>query len=195
VSQEPDTNDKIKREQISKRMRFEVFKRDGFECQYCGATPPGVLLHCDHIEPVSLGGKTEIDNLITACQPCNLGKSNIPLGQVVQSMADRAAEVIEREAQVAGYQSVLKDRRMRLEADAQEVLEELCERYGRDGIPRADFTSIKRFVDRIGLDSCLEAVEIAASRHRGYRTGFRYFCGICWNRIRAQDGGADGSHS
>ena len=38
---------------ISKRLRFEVFKRDRFECQYCGQTPPAVILHCDHIIPVS----------------------------------------------------------------------------------------------------------------------------------------------
>lgn len=34
-----------KRKSISKKVRFEVFKRDGFSCQYCGATPPGALLH------------------------------------------------------------------------------------------------------------------------------------------------------
>ncbi len=30
---------------ISKRLRFEVFKRDGFVCQYCGNHPPAVVLH------------------------------------------------------------------------------------------------------------------------------------------------------
>ena len=27
---------------LSKKARFEIFKRDGFVCQYCGAHPPKV---------------------------------------------------------------------------------------------------------------------------------------------------------
>ena len=34
---------------MSKKMRFDVFKRDGFQCQYCGSTPPSVVLEVDHI--------------------------------------------------------------------------------------------------------------------------------------------------
>lgn len=170
---------------ISKRLRFEVFKRDGFQCQYCGATPPGVLLHCDHINPVSLGGATDIDNLITACEPCNLGKSNIPLSSVPQSMSERASEVIEREAQIAGYQEILKDRQMRIEADAQEVLELFCDLFHREGISKQEFASIKRFIEHIGLDASLWAAERAYQQYpRSYRKAFPYFCGICWNKIR-----------
>ncbi len=177
------------RKPISKRLRFEVFKRDGFQCVYCGATPPSVLLECDHIDPVSAGGATEINNLVTACQNCNRGKSNIALANVPQSLADRAAEVIEREAQISGYQAVMKDRRMRLEADAQDVLELFCEHFGRDGIPKNDFISIKRFIDKIGLDACLWSAERSFHQYpRSYRRAFPYFCGICWNKIREQYG-------
>ncbi|MEY5098935.1 MAG: hypothetical protein RJA36_1654, partial [Pseudomonadota bacterium] len=62
------------RKKFSKRTRFEIFKRDGFTCQYCGAHPPGVLLHLDHIVALAAGGADDEDNLITACEPCNLGK-------------------------------------------------------------------------------------------------------------------------
>lgn len=62
------------RKNISKRVRFEVFKRDGFACQYCGATSPDVILHVDHINPVAEGGDNDPMNLITSCEPCNLGK-------------------------------------------------------------------------------------------------------------------------
>jgi len=51
---------------ISKKDRFEIFKRDGFKCGYCGQTPPDVVLEIDHIEPVSKGGSDDIWNLITA---------------------------------------------------------------------------------------------------------------------------------
>lgn len=67
------------RKAISKRARFEVFKRDGFKCQYCGKAAPDVILHVDHIHPVSKGGKNDILNLITACLDCNGGKSNVEL--------------------------------------------------------------------------------------------------------------------
>ncbi len=67
------------RKAISKTLRFEVFKRDSFKCQYCGAEAPNVLLHIDHIKPVAKGGTNELTNLITSCMPCNLGKRDIPL--------------------------------------------------------------------------------------------------------------------
>jgi HNH endonuclease len=178
-------NTTIARVAISKRLRFEVFKRDGFTCQYCGATPPGALLECDHIHPVSLGGSTDEDNLITACFDCNRGKSDVPLGTVIQTMAERAAETLERESQIAGYEAVMREKRMRIDADAREILEAFCSEFGRDGIPKRDFTSIKRFIEQIGLDSCIEATEISCNKFRwSYNKAFRYFCGICWNRIR-----------
>lgn len=67
------------RKAISKRVRFEVMKRDSFTCQYCGKSAPEVILHIDHIKPVSKGGNNGILNLVTSCQSCNLGKSNIEL--------------------------------------------------------------------------------------------------------------------
>lgn len=61
---------------ISKRLRFEVFKRDSFQCCYCGRKSPEVVLHVDHVNPVSKGGTNELINLITACIECNLGKGD-----------------------------------------------------------------------------------------------------------------------
>lgn len=42
-----------KREPVGKKLRFEVFKRDKFTCQYCGAKAPDVVLHVDHIQAVA----------------------------------------------------------------------------------------------------------------------------------------------
>lgn len=66
-----------KRKSLTKKVRFEVFKRDSFKCQYCGSSAPDAVLHVDHIEPISKGGDNSIINLITACDTCNLGKSDI----------------------------------------------------------------------------------------------------------------------
>ena len=51
--------------------RFNVFLRDRFACQYCGA---GSDLTFDHLVPRSKGGQTTWENIITACSPCNLRK-------------------------------------------------------------------------------------------------------------------------
>lgn len=60
---------------MSDSIRYDVMKRDGFKCVLCGASAAdGVKLHVDHIRPVSKGGKTEMGNLRTLCERCNLGK-------------------------------------------------------------------------------------------------------------------------
>lgn len=54
------------------RLRVSVFERDGYACRYCGSkTPP---FHLDHVYPVSKGGETTEDNLVTACAICNQKK-------------------------------------------------------------------------------------------------------------------------
>lgn len=59
------------------RLRFKVFRRDGYTCQYCGRRAPEFPLHVDHIVPWSKGGATTLDNLRTACSQCNLGKGSM----------------------------------------------------------------------------------------------------------------------
>jgi hypothetical protein len=65
----------VKRDPISRGLRFDVFERDGFQCKYCGKAPPEVKLVIDHVVPVSGGGKSRLDNLATSCQACNAGKA------------------------------------------------------------------------------------------------------------------------
>ena len=56
--------------------RFNVFLRDRFRCQYCGGGYPSEDLTFDHLIPRSRGGRTTWDNVVTACQSCNLTKGN-----------------------------------------------------------------------------------------------------------------------
>lgn len=53
--------------------RENVFKRDGFKCQYCGTSKE---LTIDHLVPKAKGGKTSWNNLVTACKKCNSRKGN-----------------------------------------------------------------------------------------------------------------------
>lgn len=56
---------------------FWVFLRDNMQCQICGKSPRnGSVLHADHIYPISKGGVTSEENLITLCEKCNLIKHN-----------------------------------------------------------------------------------------------------------------------
>ena len=59
---------------LAHSLRFQVFRRDGFTCRYCGRSAPEVRLHVDHVIAWSRGGTNQIENLVTACEPCNLGK-------------------------------------------------------------------------------------------------------------------------
>ncbi len=82
-----------KRRPISKRMRFEIFKRDEFACQYCGQTPPAVVLEIDHIVAVISGGSSERHNLITSCFDCNRGKGAVALSSPAKTEVIEAMEI------------------------------------------------------------------------------------------------------
>lgn len=53
-------------------IRAAVFERDQFKCTYCAAR--GVRLEADHVLAVSRCGSSTLDNLVTACKPCNRSK-------------------------------------------------------------------------------------------------------------------------
>ncbi len=56
--------------------RRTVLIRDEYTCQYCGATPPRSQLTVDHVLPKVRGGQTTWDNVVCACQTCNLRKGS-----------------------------------------------------------------------------------------------------------------------
>ncbi len=175
------------RKAISTRSRFEIFKRDGFTCQYCGNHPPHVTLHIDHINPVSNGGENDEDNLITSCQECNLGKSDKLLTAIPKNLKDKSEEIAEREKQIKGYASIIQSKKDRIEEEVWQVAAAINKRYA-ESIDRKRFASIKRFIERLDFRSALEAAEIASNKFPAYRRrAFKYFCGICWNRIKERE--------
>jgi hypothetical protein len=65
------------RSRITAGVRSKVLARDGYRCRHCGISADlGAVLHVDHIIPISKGGTSDLGNLQTLCQDCNLGKSN-----------------------------------------------------------------------------------------------------------------------
>ena len=114
------------RKSLSKKIRFEVFKRDNFTCQYCGSKAPEVILEVDHIKPVSKGGNSEIMNLVTSCFTCNRGKGKNKLSDL--SVVEKQRLQIEE----------LNIRRQQLEM----MLE------WRDGIDKLKTTEHSRAIDK-----------------------------------------------
>lgn len=177
------------RKTISKKLRFEVFKRDGFSCQYCGATPPSIVLEPDHINPVCNGGGNEIDNLVTSCFDCNRGKSGNLLTSIPKSLKEKSIEVAERELQIAGYREVMQASLDRIESDLWEVADTLYYNASEIGLRRDWCSSIRMFNSKLDLHVVVEAAEIACSKYPHNKSSkFAYFCGICWNRIRDNHG-------
>jgi|GEM_PF-1936037 len=83
---------------VSKRLRYEILRRDNHACRYCGATAPGVKLNVDHVIPKSLGGADVPTNLVTSCADCNAGKTSsmpnaMPVADVNQETFRQAAEL------------------------------------------------------------------------------------------------------
>lgn len=65
-----------KRDNISAALRFGTLEKCKFACHYCGIPASEAFLVIDHVTPVSAGGLTEADNLVAACEPCNIGKAS-----------------------------------------------------------------------------------------------------------------------
>ena len=69
--------------------RSNVYRRDEFTCQYCGARPGVAGLTFDHVVPRAQGGRTAWDNIVTACVPCNAAKADRTPEQAGMALARR----------------------------------------------------------------------------------------------------------
>jgi len=69
--------------------RNRIYKRDGYECVYCGSTK---ILTIDHVLPRSRGGRNTWTNLVTCCQKCNLRKADLTPEEAGMKMIKKAFE-------------------------------------------------------------------------------------------------------
>ncbi|MFA6185835.1 MAG: HNH endonuclease signature motif containing protein [Phycisphaerae bacterium] len=70
-------------------IRRKVIARDKNTCRYCGKQLDKKEIHIDHIIPYTLGGRTELDNLVVACVKCNLKKSGRTLEELNMKIINR----------------------------------------------------------------------------------------------------------
>lgn len=178
---------------INKRDRFEIFKRDSFTCQYCGKTPPDVMLEIDHINPKSRGGKDDINNYITACFDCNRGKSNIALTTIPNSLSINLKILKEKEAQLGEYNKFIQKIEGRIQREIAEVDNIFGNEFSDWGLTDSfKNTSLRNFLNKLPLSVVLEAMRNSCDRmmdkygdkERAADETIRYFCGYCWKKIR-----------
>jgi hypothetical protein len=178
---------------ISKRLRFEIYRRDNHTCRYCGASAPGVKLTVDHVIPVTLGGSDEPFNLVTACTDCNNGKSSIaPDSPIVEGVADDTLRWARAMRCAAELQAAQQEKADAYVATLDHVwCQWTVPAYGdarqRSPVHRPDNwrDSLERF-HSLGLEMSVaaNAMQTALNNDR-IKSGsaWRYFCGICWRRL------------
>lgn len=171
----------------SKTIRFDVFKRDAFTCQYCGRKPPKIVLEIDHIYPKSKGGKDDINNYITACYDCNRGKTNKLLTTVPATITRNLKKLKEKRLQIEEYhkyvQSLSRQKEKDIEAVNREFIKCSHEKYELSNNFKND--AVRTFVTRLPPIKVIEAMKMACSRlpYNDVRV-LKYFCGICWQWIK-----------
>lgn len=164
------------RRSTGKRLRFEVFNRDHFTCQYCGAQPPAVVLVLDHVLPVAKGGGDTADNLVTACEPCNQGKSDRELGSApVRPDADLMYLQTQQEiAELKRYQDALEAKERQVASVVEDLQLLWTNLTHLDWHPSEG--TLRQMLDANGPSITEEAIRIAAPKaDSGYLSRSSYY--------------------
>jgi hypothetical protein len=149
-----------------KNVRFEVFKRDSFRCQYCGRSAPDVVLEVDHIVPKSKGGTDDMLNLITSCFDCNRGKSDKTLDDetVLKKQMAQMEELNERRIQIEMLAEWYKELQ-ELDERQVDIINDLWKRETNTDLDLHQRDEIKKLIKRYGLELLLKSVPIALEKY------------------------------
>lgn len=161
------------RKSIGKKLRFEVFKRDSFTCQYCGASAPDVLLEVDHLRPVSKDGGNDILNLITSCQNCNRGKSNIEINDA-SAVKKQKAQLDALQARREQLEAMLEWRQglARIGDDEINAVVDACRAQpGGFGPNEAGRAIIKKWCKKYDIEEILDALTTSFDQYLKYVDG------------------------
>jgi len=170
---------------LTKKIRFEVFKRDSFACQYCGKTPPDITLEVDHITPVSRGGGDNIDNLIAACFDCNRGKRNIPIDKIPNVLKVNLENLKEKEMQLKEYEKYIKKIEEKINIKMQKISNVYSSYFPKYCLSeKFKITSVKTFLKKLPFNEIIDAMHLACYKINNSSDSIPYFCGICWNKIK-----------
>lgn len=173
---------------VSKRLRFEVLRRDNHTCQYCGEQAPDVTLHVDHVKPKTLGGTDGPENLITACKDCNAGKSSTILSsEHAQEIASRNLDWEVRAQELSAKIRGTLDRDALYLSDFEQEWQGAADSAGVPALwPVGYQASIYKWA---GMGYPSDALDLAiGSAYSARRVAdderFTYLAGIVWKQIR-----------
>ncbi|WP_063850829.1 HNH endonuclease [Flammeovirga sp. SJP92] len=157
----------MERVTLTKKTRFEVFKRDKFQCQYCGKSAPDVVLNVDHIDPVSKGGTNDIINLITSCFDCNQGKKARLLSDdtIVQKQRKQLVLLEERREQL----TLMFEWKKSLNEFDSEKVQMLTDYFNTFIQPHSlneiAFKSLEKLTRKFTIEDIIEAIDIAINKY------------------------------
>lgn len=177
---------------VSKRLRFEILRRDNHACRYCGLAAGDAWLEIDHVVPKTLGGTDDPTNLVAACVDCNAGKGSIAPGSPL--IADVASDAFRWARAMRFAIEEARERRAEVE-EAIDVVDAAWGRYGwneEDGrrlVSRpADWRESIELIWGAGmrdLDFMVRSVDKAMHKP-DFPNDQRwvYWCGCCWGHLK-----------
>ena len=173
---------------ISKVIRYKVFHRDKFTCQYCGRTPPEVTLEIGYKTPQSEDGEVVSSNLITVCHDCN-NNENKRLPKIISKTDDLDLDYLEAEQRLAEMKKY-KEIKGKLEEAIVETISDLqeffCEQMRTSWI--VEHQSIRwllYFHDPSEIEKAIVFASVQA-KGRAPSDQWRYACGILRNWRQGQ---------
>lgn len=173
---------------ISKKTRFEVFKRDKFTCQYCGQAAPDVVLEVDHIVSVAEGGDNDIMNLVTACFDCNRGKGKTQLSDLSKAKLQKAQlDLLQERRDQLELMHQWKQELLDYELDGVEKLNELINELTGYEVTEHGQKKLLNLIHQFSLQEVWDAVIISFTQYEtdsdsGWEYAFSKIGGICYNR-------------
>jgi hypothetical protein len=183
VSPSSDSKANSPRKPISRRLRYEILRRDDNTCRYCHATDSPLTI--DHVVPVALGGTDEPSNLVACCKDCNAGKTSTNPSAAVVEQATNDALRWSAAMQVAAGLAMDEVDRVNVYIS---TIDATWDRWEGDAtIYRpGDWSRSARHWYAAGLPVALvvDAIDLAMGNRQVVHTDvWRYACGIVWKRI------------
>jgi len=180
---------------VTKRIRFEVLRRDNHTCRYCRSATAELTI--DHVIPTALGGTDDPTNLVAACRDCNAGKSSASLDD--STIADISTDALRwSEAMKAAV-----DRALAAREDDVDYLDTIDDEWHGWGVGQgADRVPVDRPNDweqtalrwrelDLPVEFVQDAVRIAMGATKVPADNkWRYTCGVVWNKLAALQGDA-----